>query len=220
MMISEPRTCREAFTSRTPATTRHLEGYHLEKIWDPVTRIWHWALAASVISGWVLGEYRTFSTMQWHIYCGYVTAGLILFRYLWGAVGPHPARFKALLPSPASAYAYAKTLFSRTPSGTPGHNPLGALSVLAILLTLTAQVCTGLFAEDDGLFFEGPFASLVTSKTVLKMTSLHNLFAKAVLALVALHVSAIGFYLLYKRENLVSPMISGWKVVRNKTETD
>jgi cytochrome b len=195
-----------------------LDGYHLEKVWDPVTRIWHWALALSVTVGWLLGEYRTFSTMQWHFYCGYATAGLVLFRYFWGLVGPQPVRLAALFPSLTSLLRYACTLFTRTPSGVPGHNPFGALSVIAILLALTAQVSTGLFAEDDGLFFEGPLASLISAKIVLKMTSLHHLFAKVVLTLVVLHLSAISFYFVYKRENLISPMLRGWKLVRNKSE--
>ena len=197
-----------------------MKGYRREPVWDPATRIWHWALAASVIAGWSLGEFRTFSVMQWHIYLGYLTGCLLLFRYVRGFVGPEPIRHRTLVGSLRGLPAYLRHVGRRRPSGTPGHNPLGALSVIAMLLALTAQVLTGLFSEDDGLFFSGPLASEVSSATVEKMTGYHNLFAKVVLALVGLHVAAILFYLLWKRENLVTPMLNGWKWVKGNNGDD
>ena len=191
-----------------------MEGYRREAVWDPVTRLWHWALAASVIAGWSLGEFRTFSVMQWHIYLGYLTGCLLIFRYVWGFVGPAPIRHRTLFASLRGLPAYVRQLGRRRPSGTPGHNPLGALAVIAMLVALTAQALTGLFSEDDGLFFSGPLASEVSSDTVLLMTGYHNLFARVVLVLVALHVAAILFYLVWKRENLVRPMLDGRKWVR------
>ena len=197
-----------------------MEGYHRAAVWDPAIRLWHWALVVSVGAGWSLGEFRTFSVMQWHIYLGYLTGTLLLFRYVWGFVGPAPIRHRTLFASLRDLPAYLRRVGRRQPSGTPGHNPLGALSVIAMVLALTAQVLTGLFSEDDGLFFSGPLASEVSSDTVLLMTGYHNLFAKVVLALVTLHVAAILFYLLWKRENLVTPMLNGWKWVRGKNGDD
>ena len=191
-----------------------MKGYRRDAVWDPVTRVWHWLLAASVITGWALGEFRTFSIMQWHIYLGYLTAGLLVVRYVWGWVGPAPVRHRTLFVSLRGIPAYVRRIGDRRPSGVPGHNPVGALSVIAIVLALTAQVVTGLFSEDDALFFSGPLASEVSSGTVRWMTSYHNLFAKVVLVLAVLHVAAILFYLVWKRENLVIPMFTGRKWVR------
>ena len=195
-----------------------MDGYRRETVWDPVTRAWHWLLAASVITGWILGEFRTFSLMQWHIYFGYLTGALLLFRYAWGWTGPPPVRHRTLVASLRDVPAYARRIGRRRPSGVAGHNPIGALSVIAMVLALTAQVVTGLFSEDDALFFSGPLASEVPSDVVHMMTGYHNLFAKAVLALVALHVAAICFYLLWKREDLVTPMLNGRKWVRDRPE--
>ena len=192
-----------------------MEGYRREAVWDPITRLWHWLLAASVITGWILGEFRTFSIMQWHIYLGYLTGGLLVFRYVWGWVGPAPIRHRTLVASLRGIPAYLRRLGRRRPSGVPGHNPLGALSVIAMVLALTAQVVTGLFSEDDALFFSGPLASEVSSDTIETMTSYHHLFSNVVLVLVALHVAAILFYLVWKRENLVVPMLNGLKWVRD-----
>jgi cytochrome b len=113
--------------------------------------------------------------------------------------------------------AYVRLVGRRRPSGLAGHNPIGALSVIAMVLALTAQVVTGLFSEDDALFYSGPLASEVSSDIVGTMTSYHNLFARVVLVLVALHVAAIFFYLVWKRENLVAPMLNGRKWVRDRT---
>ena len=191
-----------------------MEGYRREAVWDPVTRLWHWVLAASVITGWSLGEFRNFSIMQWHIYFGYLTGALLVFRYAWGWAGPAPVRHRTLFASLRDIPAYLRRVGARRPSGVSGHNPVGALSVIAMVLALTAQVATGLFSEDDALFYSGPLASEVSSATVTMMTGYHNLFAKVVLVLVVLHLAAILFYFVWKRENLVAPMLHGRKWVK------
>jgi len=190
------------------------KSYHLEKVWDPVTRLWHWLLAAGVITGWCIGEWRSFSTIEWHFYLGYTTGVLLLFRYIWGFVGPEPVRHSTLIGSVKDLPAYAARMFSRQPSGLAGHNPLGALSVIAMMLALTAQVVSGLFAEDDGLFSAGPLSSEVSSSTVRQLTDYHGIGAKVLLGLFVLHLGAIGFYLVWKKENLIKPMLTGWKLVR------
>ena len=190
-----------------------------EKIWDPITRLWHWAIAASVIVGWCFGEFRSFSTIQWHFYLGYTTGGLLVFRYLWGFVGPTPVRHATLLKSTPQVFSYTGHLFTRNPSGTPGHNPLGVLSVISIMLVLTFQVTTGLFSEDDGLFSSGPLASEVADGTVRQLTKLHHIGAKAIMVLVGLHVAAMVFYQVWKRENLIAPMLTGFKWVRRNNDS-
>jgi len=190
--------------------------YQKQKVWDPLIRVWHWLLVISVVSGWLLGEFRTFSIMQWHMYAGYTTGVLLIVRIVWGLIGPEPVRFSALMVSPTKLRAYLSRVLLPEPSGVLGHNPLGALSVIAMLVLLIAQVSTGLFAEDDGLFFEGPLSSMVSDAWVLKLTSIHHIISGALLAVVILHVSAILFYLLWKKENLVSAMITGWKTVKKE----
>ena len=191
-----------------------------EKVWDPVTRLWHWALVAAVVTGWSLGEFMTFSTIDWHFYAGYCVLGLIVFRLFWGLVGPAPVRLRALLPGIYDTVNYVRHIRARQPSGTPGHNPLGALSVIAMLVVMLAQASTGLFVESDNFFESGPLAYLVTDATSSYLIGWHKLLAKILLALVVLHVSAIIFYLVWKKENLIKPMFTGWKLVRSKSSAD
>ena len=193
-----------------------MEGYRLEKIWDPVTRLWHWVLVLSVGVGWSFGRFMSFDTIQWHFYIGYLVLGLMVFRYLWGFIGPQPVRYRALVPTPSALFAYLRRSGIRQPSGTPGHNPVGSLSVILMVLAITAQAVTGLFIQSDDFFEYGPLAGYVSESVVNRMTWWHHLNADFILALVILHVSAILFYWLWKRENLVKPMITGWKWVRRE----
>jgi cytochrome b len=185
-----------------------------------VTRLWHWVFAVAVVLGWSFGKFMSFSTIKWHFYCGYTILGLLVFRYLWGFVGPQPIRYRALFPTPKQVIEYLKHLASRRPSGTPGHNPLGSLAVISMVLLITAQVGSGLFIVSDDYFESGPLAYLVSDAISNRLTWWHKLISKMVLGIVALHVSAIFFYLLWKKENLIMPMITGWKWVRDSTKSD
>ena len=160
----------------------------------------------------------SFDTIEWHFYLGYLTLGLMVFRYLWGFIGPAPIRYRALLPTPAMLFGYLRHVGQRKPSGTAGHNPLGSLSVILMLLAITAQALTGLFIESDDFFESGPLAGYVTEAMVSRLTWWHHLNADFILILVVLHVSAILFYLIWKRENLITAMISGWKWVKRDND--
>ena len=186
----------------------------LQKIWDPVTRLWHWILATLVISNWVIGEFMSFDNIRWHFYLGYTILGLLVFRIIWGFIGPQPVRWSSLLIQPKKIINYLKDAPKRTPSGTPGHNPVGALSVLALLLILISQATSGLFIESDDFFESAPLVGYVSSSVVNSMTWWHHWLSDILLILVVLHLLAILFYRLWKKENLVKPMITGWKWVR------
>lgn len=191
-----------------------MQGFQFEKIWDPVTRLWHWVLVIAVGVGWSLGKFMSFDTIQWHFYIGYLVLGLMLFRYLWGFIGPAPVRYRALLPTPAVFFRYLKKIGQRMPSGSPGHNPLGSLSVIVMLIAITVQAITGLFIESDDFFEYGPLAGYVSEATVSRLTWWHHFNADVILVLVVLHVAAILFFWIWKRENLVKPMLTGWKWVK------
>jgi len=188
--------------------------YEYRPVWGGTIRAWHWLLVISVAGGWLLGEYRSFTLMQYHFYAGYVTGGLLLLRVLLGFFGPANVRFRALFFSPAALTAYLRNMLHRRPSGVAGHNPLGALSVILILLLLTVQVITGLFSEDDALFYEGPLADTIPDSLQLSLITIHHYCASILLWVVGIHVFAVLFYLVWKKENLIRAMITGSKLVR------
>jgi cytochrome b len=196
-----------------------LKDLHREKIWDPVTRLWHWVLALAVVLNWSFGTFMSFDNIEWHFWIGYSILGLMAFRIVYGFVGPKPIRFTSLFPLPAAMFRYIASMFRREPSGSPGHNPLGAIAVVLMILVITAQAVTGLFIESDDFFEYGPLNDTVSSKTVKKLIAWHHFFADIILILVILHIAAVLYYLIWKRENLIKPMINGWKWVRrNKAE--
>ncbi len=202
-------------TTSTAKKTKPVRGYSLEKIWDPWIRLWHWVLAAVVSLGWYWGEFMSFTSVKWHFYCGYLVLGLIALRLLWGIWGPKQVRLRALIPSPSAFRAYLGDIGERSPSGIAGHNPLGSLSVIVLLLLLTAQATSGLFLEAEDYFETAPLYSVVSESTVATLTWWHKLLSKCILVMTLLHVLAIFYYWIWKRENLIRPMITGWKWVRN-----
>lgn len=142
------------------------------------------------------------------------------FRFIWGFVGPAPIRFRTLVPTPSALISYVRGMASRNPSGTPGHNPIGSLWIIGIVLLLTAQASCGLFIVSDDFFESAPLAHLVSDAVSNQLTWWHKLFAKLLLAMVCLHLAAISFYYFWKKENLVVPMITGWKSVKQELDGD
>ena len=176
------------------------------RLWDGPTRIVHWALVVLIGFSWWSAETHR---LEWHRLSGYVILGLLVFRILWGFVGSGTARFASFVRGPKATLAYARTLASRNHAASPGHNPLGAVSVLAILATLAAQVVTGLFAVDvDGLE-SGPLSDRVSFDTGRAFAGWHELSFTALQLLVLLHLAAVIFYAVYKRADLVRPMLTG-----------
>jgi len=176
------------------------------RVWDLPTRLFHWALAICVVLGIVFVKIGG-NAIQWHAYCGYTALALILFRVIWGFVGSWHARFANFIPSPSKLIAFLR---GQVDDGL-GHNPLGALSVIALLIVVLIQALTGLFTDDD-IFFQGPFARYVSNSTVALFTSIHRFNQYLIFVLVGLHIAAISYYYFVKRENLVGPMVTGDKL--------
>ena len=174
------------------------------RVWDLPTRFVHWALVLCVIAAFIT-ETIGGAAMPWHGRIGLLILGLVMFRLVWGIVGSTHARFVNFVRGPAAIREYLAGQWRGL-----GHNPLGALSVLALLALLLAQVGTGLFANDD-IAFDGPLASLVERATSNALTHWHHRIKTLLLVVVALHVGAIVYYARVKRDNLVKPMLSGWK---------
>ncbi len=177
------------------------------KVWDLPLRLFHWLLVGLVITLWYTGET---GEMLWHERCAYALLTLVLFRLLWGVLGSDTARFSQFVRGPAAVLAYLRESDSTTAQPTLGHNPLGAWSVLALLGLLLLQVGTGLFANDD-IATEGPWFAWVSYAQSNWLTYLHKVNFQGLLALISLHVSAIIFYRLHQQENLVQPMLTGYK---------
>ena len=182
------------------------------RVWDLPTRSFHWVLAAcvfgSVTSAWIGGN-----AMVWHFRLGYGVFTLLAFRILWGLVGGHWSRFANFIYAPTTVLHYLRGGSHAHEHHDVGHNPLGAFSVFGLLALLALQVGTGLFADDE-IASTGPLIKFVSGATSLALTRWHrNIGQWLIIALVLLHVGAILFYLLKKKQNLVRPMFTGDKLL-------
>ncbi len=172
------------------------------RIWDLPTRIVHWLLVLAIPILWWTAEEHL---IEQHMATGQIVLGLLVFRLIWGFVGSSTARFAQFVRGPR---AIADYLRGRT-AYRLGHNPIGALSVVAMLGLLLLQVGLGLFASDEDGINSGPLAYLVDVDVSEELTELHELAFWFLLAVIALHVAAIFFYLFVKRDNLLTPMVVG-----------
>ncbi|WP_375184665.1 cytochrome b/b6 domain-containing protein [Aquabacterium sp.] len=171
-------------------------------IWDIALRLFHWLLVAAVVAAIATGLAGG-AWMVWHGRAGIAIAGLLGFRLSWGLLGSETALFRAFLPTPARLRAYLKGRWHGV-----GHNPLGALSVLALLILLAVQLGTGLFSHDD-IAFSGPLTPLLTDEQIGDLTAWHHRVVNLLYGLLGLHIAAIAFYAVVRRKDLVRPMVTG-----------
>lgn len=178
-------------------------------VWDLPTRLFHWVLAALVVFSVVTGKVGG-NAITYHMWSGYAILALVAFRLVWGFVGGRHARFASFVRGPAAVAAYAKGLATGRHIPHLGHNPLGGWSVVAMLAALLLQAGTGLFVDDE-IATQGPLNKYVSGATASLLTTIHRVNAKVILVLVGVHVAAVLFHLVAKRENLVRPMVHGRK---------
>ena len=201
--------CVRALNGQSCACEKLNEGRTMNgktPVWDIATRIWHWLMVLAIPAMWFTAEN---GYMGIHLTLGTILVGFLVFRLCWGIWGSSTSRFAGFIRGPKSILTYAQTLMK--PGYTPhlGHNPLGGLSVIAILLAFTVQLGTGLFASDtDGLNY-GPLSHLVDYDTSHLAADVHETAFNILLALIALHILAIAFYARIKNTNLVRPRITG-----------
>ncbi|MEZ5606488.1 MAG: cytochrome b/b6 domain-containing protein [Burkholderiaceae bacterium] len=177
------------------------------RIWDLPTRLFHWLLALAIVALVITAKLGG-DAMQLHMRLGYAVFALLLFRLVWGVLGGRWSRFVHFVPTPARLLAYWRG--SREAALHAGHNPLGALSALAMLAVLSLQVASGLLADDE-IAYSGPLTARAPDALIRLATRYHAGPGQwLVLALVALHVAAIVWYL-RRGKNLVRPMLSGDK---------
>ncbi len=178
-------------------------------VWDLSTRLFHWLLVILLVASFVTAKVGG-NAMQYHEWSGIIILVLLVFRTIWGFVGSQPSRFSDFVKGPAEVWRYATALAKGSSLRHLGHNPLGGWSVLAILLLLYLQTCLGLFANDD-ILTEGPLYLWVSKPMSDRLTKIHRLNQYAIMGLVAVHLMAVAFHFIIKRENLLKPMITGIK---------
>jgi cytochrome b len=172
-----------------------------QPLWDIPTRLWHWLLVGGVALSWASAELQFYTVHEWS---GYAVIVVVLSRIIWGFVGSRHARFTDFLVGPARVMEYLKGL----PAASAGHNPLGGWSVLLLLTLLLLQSVSGLFNSDDVLF-SGPLYYWGSGEFRDAMGVVHEVAFNILLALVCLHILAVLYHQLRRREKLLQAMLRG-----------
>ena len=189
--------------SASPADTpAEKSGYrstiHKVLVWDAPVRVFHWLMVLSFA-----GAYLTADSERWrlmHVTLGYTMAGLVAFRVIWGFVGTRYARFSNFVRGPAAVVRYVRGLAGGRPAHHVGHNPAGALAIVA-LMALTFIVTTAgwaTYSEVGGKWLE----------------ELHEGAANVMLAVVGVHVAGVLIGTWLHHDNLIGAMLTGRKAAR------
>ena len=172
------------------------------RVWDVPTRLTHWLVVLLVAFSWWTAET---SRMEWHRFSGYTLLGLVIFRIYWGFAGGSTARFSEFVRGPRAIAGYLKGGWAEA----PGHNPLGALNVVALLGLLAAQVALGLFAVDVDGIESGPLSTYVSFEAGRAAAEWHEAVFNVLMGFVVLHVVAVIYYVFFRKQSLVAAMVHG-----------
>ncbi len=175
-------------------------------IWDWPTRCFHWLLVLAMVALFVTGKLGG-NLMEWHARAGYTVLGLVAFRLCWGVVGSTTARFSNFVRGPKIILSWLRG----RQRDSAGHNPLGALSVVAMILLIGIQAATGMFANDD-VMTEGPYAAVVGKDVSDALTQVHKINSNVIAGLTLLHLAAIIVHATRKGRGFILAMVTG----RNK----
>ncbi|MFZ2103289.1 MAG: cytochrome b/b6 domain-containing protein [Oricola sp.] len=179
-------TMTEAGGATPPSTVR---------VWDPLVRIFHWSLVGLFAFAFLTGD-------EWekaHILAGYIVAGLIAFRVVWGLIGPRHARFTDFVRGPGTVATYVRDALAMKAQRHIGHNPAGGAMILALLLAIAGIATTGYMMTTDAFW------------GVEWVEDAHEMLVYGTLGLIALHVGGVILASVGHGENLVRAMITGRK---------
>jgi len=181
------------------------------RVWDLPVRLFHWTLVVLLVTSYFSGRAGG-DWMKLHFWSGYTILTLLLFRIAWGFVGSTTARFAHFVKGPAEWFAYLKDMMAGQRTYDVGHNPVGGMMVVVLILAVLAQAAAGLFSADTDMgTVNGPLANMIPDKWVDRVTHFHEFWVNVLLCLAALHVLAALIYLVWKRQNLIGAMFTGNK---------
>lgn len=177
------------------STTTPLERPCTVKVWDPFVRLFHWSLVACVL----LNQFVLEEGEAAHEWAGYIASGLVVARILWGFVGTRHARFSDFFPTPTRIRQHLMAMRQGHAAAHPGHNPLGALMMLALMALVLSLGVTGWLQGTDAFWGED------------WLQELHEWLANGLLLAAGLHAVAAIVMGRLERVNLVRAMVTGVK---------
>ena len=185
----------------------------LVKVWDLPTRLFHWTLVSMVLIGYLTGYVFAENTMGVHLWAGYITVILLVFRLTWGLFGSEYSRLETFTFSPVHILEHMKELVTLRPvRHYIGHNPTGSIMVFGLLFVLATITLSGLLVL-GGEENQGPLAGAASYAVGDMAADVHNAFVILLAVMIVAHVGGVYAEIKLTGENLVKSMISGLKKV-------
>jgi cytochrome b len=178
-------------------------------VWDVPTRLFHWLTAALIVVAYVT---YLVGWMEWHAVAGNAALTLVVFRLLWGFFGSETSRFSRFVAAPRAAVAHLAQIFRREPDRQVGHNAAGGWMVLLLLVLVFGEALSGIYVQNE-VANQGPLSEITPARLANAITASHRIFWDALLAAALLHTLAIVVYAAAKGQDLLRPMLTGWKML-------
>lgn len=164
-------------------------------VWDAPVRVFHWLMVLSFAGAYLSAESERWRLL--HVTLGYTMAGLVAFRIVWGLLGTRYARFSTFVRGPQAVARYVRAMLRGQPEHHTGHNPAGALAILALLGLTVAIAASGWTTYND---LAGEWVA-----------EAHEVAANLMLLVVGVHIAGVVVASWLHRENLVRAMVTGRK---------
>lgn len=180
------------------------------KVWDLPTRIFHWSLVALVAIGLITGFLSPEWWMGVHLWAGYGTVLLVVFRLVWGIFGSEYSRLETFTFTPREVAAHIRELIFLRPVHYIGHNPAGALMIFALIFILAGITISGLLVL-GGEENQGPLAGAANYQVGDLASEIHFTLTVILMVLISFHIIGVIMEIRLSGENLVRSMIDGVK---------
>lgn len=187
------------------------------KVWDLFVRIFHWTVVVSFFIAYITED----EVMWLHELAGYTILVFVIARVVWGVIGTRYARFSNFIYKPSTVKQYFKDSLHFKSKRYLGHNPVGGVMVILLLVMLVLTSWSGMEAEGISLFADNAFNIEIVKSAIADddhenggsevWEEIHEFFANATLFLVFLHVAGVIFSSIVHGENLVRSMMTGYK---------
>lgn len=201
-------------TSLTPSHAAARSGSHVpaaasahpvrkasRRVTDAPTRMFHWLFAVSFAGAYLSAESEHYRLL--HVTLGYLMAGLLVFRLVYGVLGPRPMALGTLWRKASGAGDWVRSLWQR-PQGNAinwrqGQNLTMAVAILLMLVAVVPLTASGYLVYNDlGDLFGGDW-----------LEALHDQLGNAFLMLVLVHLGFLLVVSILRRKNQALPMLTG-----------
>ncbi len=191
-------------------------GKHLVKVWDLPTRVFHWLLVALIAGGFFTGYVSPEWWMGIHIWAGYGTVALVVFRIVWGVFGSQYSRISSFTFAPKDVVSHLRGVMMMRPPHYMGHNPTGAVMIFALILVIIGITMSGLLSlgGEENL---GPLAGVTHFAVGDAAKEIHTFLVTTLLAMILIHISGVIVEGWLSGDNLVHSMITGDKKLPDET---